>query len=80
MPTLHPVSVLEDAYTTPRPAVRAAGEAFAVELAHVPDGELAGWIVAMLAELEAWTPRSAYAAMLASMAAAIDARRRAGKW
>ena len=80
MGTLHPVSVLEDAYTTPRPAVRAAGEAFAVELAHVPDGELAGWIIAMLATLEAWTPQSAYAAMLASLTAAIDARRRAGKW
>ena len=32
MGTLHPVSVLEDVYTTPRPAVRAAGEAFALEL------------------------------------------------
>ena len=80
MPTLHPVSVLEDVYTTPRPAVRAAGEAFALELAHVPEDELARWIVAMLAELEAWTPRSAYGAMLASLTAAIDARRRAGKW
>ena len=80
MPTLHPVSVLEDVFTTPRPAVRAAGEAFALELAHVPEDELARWIVAMLAELEAWTPRSAYGAMLASLTAAIDARRRAGKW
>ena len=80
MPTLHPVSVLEDVYTTPRPAVRAAGEAFALELAHVPEDELARWIVAMLAELEAWTPRSAYGATLASLSAAIDARRRAGKW
>lgn len=80
MGTLHPVSVLEDVFTTPRPAVRAAGEAFALELAHVPEDELARWIVAMLAELEAWTPRSAYAAMLASLGAAIDARRRAGKW
>ena len=80
MPTLHPISVLEDVFTTPRPAVRAAGEAFALELAHVPEDELARWIVAMLAELEAWTPRSAYGAMLASLTAAIDARRRAGKW
>ena len=80
MGTLHPVSVLEDVFTTPRPAVRAAGEAFALELAHVPEDELARWIVAMLAELEAWTPRSAYAAVLASLAAAIDARRLAGKW
>ena len=80
MPALHPVSVLEDVFATPRPAVRAAGEAFALELAHLPGEELAGWIIAMLAELEAWTPRSAYAAMLASLDAAIDARRRAGKW
>ena len=80
MPTLHPVSVLEEVFTTPRPAARAAGEAFALELAHLPGDELAGCIVAMLAELEAWTPRSAYAAMLASLTAAIDARRRAGKW
>ena len=78
MPTLHPV--LEDAYTTPRPAVRAAGEAFAVELAHVPEDELAGWIVAMLAELEAWTPRSAYGAMLASLDAATRDRLDRGKW
>ena len=80
MPALHPVSVLEDVFTTPRPAVRAAGEAFALELAHAPDDELARWIIAMLTELEAWTPQSAYSVMLASLTAAIDARRRAGKW
>ena len=80
MPTLHPVSVLEDVYTTPRPAVRAAGEAFALELAHVPEDELARWIIAMLAELEAWTPRSAYAAMLASLTAAARDRLDRGKW
>ena len=80
MPTLHPISVLEDVFTTPRPAARAAGEAFALELAHLPGDELAGCIVAMLAELEAWTPRSAYAAMLASLDAATHARLDRGKW
>ena len=78
MPTLHPV--LEDAYTPPRPAVRAAGEAFAVELAHLPPDELAAQVVAMLATLEAWTPRSAYGAMLASLTAATRARLDRGKW
>ena len=34
----------------------------------------------MLAELEAWTPRSAYAAMLASLTAATRERLDRGKW
>ena len=76
-PTLHPVP--EDR-PAPRPAVQVAGEAFALELANLPDDKRAGWVIYALETLDPGMVDSAFDDLLADLRAAIDGRLASGTW